>query len=638
MASDDEKDKHDSDIEEVDMSKETDVAEDISEDEKEKADDKSSPESKKDSDESDNEDLSVKPQKQPAGKFKRFFAGYWHKKLWTIPLTILVIAGIIFAIPSTRYKVLGMWVTNSLAVTVTDSTTNTPISGATVDIDGKHAVTNDKGRVMLTVSVGDHTIKIGKQYYKDSSNQVFVAISGQQTKQEKLVATGRQVPITVVNKISGKPIPDAELKVIDTSAKTDATGKAIIVLPTGSASLNATITASGFSALSTSVQVTDSEVAANTFKLTPSGRVYFLSDQSGNIDVVSTNLDGTGRKTVLAGTGNEDQNNTVLLASRDWKYLALLSKRGEGDGANAKLYLIDTSNGNQLTTMDEGNATFSPIGWSDHNFVYQVNRSAVKQWQSGQNALKTFNADTKKTTTIDQTFATGNDSNNISTGISFANIVKDRIIYGMSWSANNNYGPRLITGRKNTIYSVNADGSNKVDIKDITIPKNSTPYAGAYTTTWMYSVAKDPETLYIQSQMTTAYGDSSQQAYYIYKYDNNSAEQSNLITSDVYDKAQRNQITYLASPSNKQALWSQERDGKNNVYIGDYDGSNGKQIATGTDYTSYGWYTDNYILLEKNGSELFIMPPLTGAKALKISNYYKPPRSFYGYGGGYGGL
>jgi hypothetical protein len=28
----------------------------------------------------------------------------------------------------------------------------------------------------------------------------------------------------------------------------------------------------------------------------------------------------------------------------------------------------------------------------------------------------------------------------------------------------------------------------------------------------------------------------------------------------------------------------------------------------------------------------------SNGKALKISDYYKPPQNFYGYGGGYGGL
>ncbi|HSW80592.1 MAG TPA: carboxypeptidase regulatory-like domain-containing protein [Candidatus Saccharimonadales bacterium] len=573
---------------------------------------------------------------KPAGKIKRFFHAYWHKKLWTIPLTILVFVGIIFAIPSTRYKVLGLWVTNGVAVTVTDSTTGTPITGANVTMDGKNAVTDAKGHAFLTVSVGDQTLKITKQYYKDFSGQIFVSTGEKQIKDEKLVATGRQVPVTVLDKISGKPLTGATIKVVDTSATTDSSGKAVIVLPTGSESLTATITASGYIDLSSKVQVTENVVAANTFKLTPNGKVYFLSDQSGNIDVVSTNLDGTDRKTVLAGTGNEDQGNTVLLASRDWKYLALLSKRD--NGKFAKIYLIDTSNNNQLTTMDEGKAGFSPVGWSDHNFIYQVNRENVQAWQAGQSALKSYDADTKKVTTIDQTYATGSSDSYIGTSLAFVNIIKDKVIYGMAWSANNGYSGRYIGGQKNKIISVNADGSNKVDLHDIPIPKYGDPrdVTDLNSNTYLSTVLKDPETLYIQSSISSF--SRTVQAYFIYKYDNNSVSQSNLVSADIYNKAQQNQITYLASPSNKQALWYQERDGKNNIFVGDYDGSNGKQIAAGTDYISYGWYTDNYILLEKNGSELYVMAPQEGAKAMKISNYYKPPRSFYGYGGGYGGL
>jgi len=82
------------------------------------------------------------------------------------------------------------------------------------------------------------------------------------------------------------------------------------------------------------VTVTTDKVAANQFKLAPVGKVFFLSNAGGKIDVVSTNLDGTDRKVVLAGTGKEDRNNTVLLASSDWKYLALLSLRDGGNNPN----------------------------------------------------------------------------------------------------------------------------------------------------------------------------------------------------------------------------------------------------------------------------------------------------------------
>src|SRR5205085_4643278 len=120
--------------------------------------------------------------------------------------------------------------------------------------------------------------------------------------------------------------------------------------------------------------------------------VYFLSKASGKIDIIKTNLDGTDRKTVLAGTGKEDQRNTVLLASKDWKYLALQSRR---DSKLAKLYLIDTST-DKLSTIDEGDADFVLAGWKNHYFIYEVDRNGKNVWETNQQALKSFNADNQQ--------------------------------------------------------------------------------------------------------------------------------------------------------------------------------------------------------------------------------------------------
>lgn len=569
------------------------------------------------------------PPKRP-GKIKRFFAGYWRHKKWTLLLTLLAIVGILFAVPTTRYPLLALKMKRSFAVLVLDSKTHTLVSGAKVTLDGQTITTNSGGSAIFYSKVGKQTLTVGKQYYKSFSETVFVGVThtGANARGVQLVATGRQVSIKVVNKITGAAVMNAEIKVLDTEAKTDASGMATIVLPTGTSTLPASISAAGYNNLSGKVEIIGqaSNIAfgsMNTFQLTSSGRVYFLSNLSGNIDVVSTNLDGSSRKTVLAGTGAEDPNNTVLLASRDWKYLALLSKRDGGQ--YAKLYLINTSN-NQLTTMDEGTAAFTPVGWSEHYFVYQVNRTNVHDWQSGQYALKSFNADTNKIAVITQTSAQGVQVNYASQNLESVNIVNDRVVYGLAWAGVASAGdPSYNTaGKHDSILSANADGTNKHDLRDIALPRGT-------IFSYLNSVQYKPETLYIQ----TSVGQSN--AYYTYQYQNDSVTQNNTITDNIFNQAQQNYVTYLVSPTGNQTFWSEQRDGKNTLFVGDATGNNGKQIATLSDYTTYGWYTDNYLLVEKGGSELYVMPT-GGGTALKISDYYKPAQNFNGYGGGYGGL
>lgn len=574
---------------------------------------------------------SVMPDKQTPeaskgpGKFKRFFIGYWRRRRWTLALTVLALIGVLFVIPTTRYPLLALWVTQSYEIHVVDSKTNTPVSGAKVTLDGKTATTNNTGYAVLKSKVGKRTAAVSKQYYQSSSVSVFVGVSaGKNQANIHLDATGRQVPVKVVNKVTGKPISDAEIKVLNTDAKTDDSGVATIVLPTGAATRDATISADGYNNLATKVSVSSSAVSANTFALTPSGRVYFLSNLSGNIDVVSTNLDGSGRKTVVTGTGNEDPNTTVLLASKDWQYLTLLAKRDNAQ--NGKLFLFNTSN-NQLTTIDGGSQDYiNPVGWTDHTFVYTLVDNGVLSGGNGQTYLKSYNADSGKTTTIDQTSSgqsqvstqTGTQTNNVSQAIPFVNLVGSKVVYGLTWSSN----PGTIsTNNDNEILSANLDGSDKANLKSIAIPQNT-------YSTFMSALISKPGSLQIQSSV----GAQLPNVYYVYNANNNSVTQTNTISDSTYGQEEQDQITYLASPSGNQTFWAEQRDGKNTLFVGDGDGNNSNQIASLSDYTTYGWYSDKYLLVEKGGSELYIMPA-GGGQALKISDYYKPPHNYYGYGG-----
>lgn len=557
------------------------------------------------------------------GKLKRFFTGYWHRKKWTLPLTSLIIIGIVLALPASRYPLLALGIKRQYEVVIQDSKTHTPVSGARITLDGQTRTTDSAGRTFFKAKVGKRIVSVSKKYYKGFSERIFVGVNvSHNSSKVELQAVGRQVPITIINSISRYPLANAEIKVLDTQAKTDAHGVATIVLPTGSPTLPAIVTASGYNDLNTRVEVTSTAVVANTFRLTPTGRVYFLSNLSGDIDVVSTNLDGSDRQTVLAGSGNEDPNNTVLLASQDWKYLALLSKRS--DGKNAQLYLINTSN-NKLTTMDSTGAIFTPVGWDGHSFVYQADINNVPSWKSGGSLLKSYNAETGNDVTLDQTTASGT-SQAIFVGQDFGyrttQIVGAQIVYIKKWSEGyDEPGSAAYNGKQDQILSIASDGSGKQVLKNISIPAIAT-YED------ISALVYNPAHVYFQVS------NSSGNTYY--DYTNGSVTQSNTITDESWQQDQQNYATYLQSPSGNQTFWSQTRDGKNTLFVGDANGANGKQIASLSDYTAYGWYGENYVLVEKGSNELYVMPA-SGGKALKVSDYYKPSTSLSGYGSGYGG-
>jgi hypothetical protein len=464
--------------------------------------------------------------------------------------------------------------------------------------------------------VGSKKVVISKKYYKSATTSVLVPILKQKNVPAiHLTATGRQIPITLINKVTSMPVEGASIEAEGAQAKTDKKGQAVLVVPADSFKIPVTIKAPGYNTSTTDLALPNREIGNYDVSLTPAGKLYFLSNRSGKIDVVKTNLDGTERQLVLGGTGKEDKRNTVLLASRDWKYLALFSKRDGGE--HAKLFLIETGT-DQVTTMDEGNADFELIGWSGDRFIYKVNRVGYTSWQSGATALKSYAAAAKKITTLDQTAASGTNNNDyvteqLSTVYALAN---NEIVYAKN-IYNAYYAP--VSGKQATLNSIKADGSAKHIIKAFPI----TPHESAYMELRPYG----PNGIYLAAQF------ASPTQYF--EYENGQFKATDEVNeNNFYDPYP----TYLQSPSGKLTFWSELRDGKNALFIGNEAGENGKQVASIGDYQTYGWFTDDYLLVSKNGSALSIMAIDGKSKPFEVTDYYKPDFSFRGYGGGYGGL
>jgi hypothetical protein len=560
-------------------------------------------------------------------RWKRFSGWYKTNKKQSVPLSLLLLLVVLAAIPMSRYALAGMVLKNNFSALITDSTTGTPVSGADVNLGSVHGLTDANGKVTLkNVSVGQQQLVIVKKYYSDKSADVLVPISKQKSVSKfQMAAIGRQVKINVKDAINHEILADTNIKVAGVSAKTDKTGSAIVVLPAGTSSEKATVSLDGYNNSDVTVLVDNKTIKENNFNLTPSGKVYFLSKLSGKIDVVKTNLDGTSRQTILAGTGKEDSNNTVLLASRDWKYLALLSKR-EG-GKNPKLYLIETST-DKLTTIDEGDISISLVGWSDNNFIYQISRNSVNYWEAKRQAIKSYNAQNKQVVTLDQTDAIiSPNSGNPPAGFAYEQfgsnyIFGNTLAYTKQWYKSGwaYYDQSIIGGKSSGLFSIKSDGTSRKSLK--TIDANSVSYI-----TFQFS---EPDEAYL-----TINKNDNTISYAIYNGSGVSDVSADKIPSE-------NQYeTYLASPSGDQTFWSESRDGKNTLCIGDDKGGNGKQIASLADYKPYGWFTDKYLLVSKNSSELYIIPKsgiTEKTPPLKITDYHKSVQNFYGYGGGYGGI
>lgn len=543
---------------------------------------------------------------------------------WSRKKIILVVSGVIVAliailmiIPATRYGILGTVIKRDVTIKLQDRQTHKPVSNVTVTLGDKSATTDAKGEATLkSVAVGSKKLKATKKYYKDLDSEVLVPITGANPSFDMNVeATGRQVPIKITNKISKQPVEGAQISVDGTSSKTDKNGEAIVVLPADKTEMDATLSMNGYNNQAVKVIITDQLDAKNTFALVPSGKLYFLSKRSGTIDVLKSDLDGGNVQTVLKGTGKEDEYGTVMLASRDWKYLALKARRDSND---PKLYLIETSTG-KLSVMDEGaDVDFQPTGWYNNHFIYTVYRTKLKDWEPKQYSLKSFNASSGALAFLDQSAAEGDSPYKYAyERLDHIYILDNEIVYTKTWHTGQ---LNMLSNKNNLINSVRPDGSNRKTLKEFAASEEGN-YFGSVK---LYK----PQELYFEIYQ------KYQRSFWEYE-GGKIAEDKDLKYDDFYNKFYP---TYLLSPSSKNTFWYEPRDGKNTLFIGDASGENSKEIAALSEFTPYGWMGEDYLLVSKKNSELFIISRHNPGEAIKVTDYHKPGGSFYGYGYGYGGF
>lgn len=547
--------------------------------------------------------------------FKRFCGWLWQKKFIVAPLLVIAILGVLAAIPTTRYGMTSWFWKESIVIRVIDDGNNRPVTEATVRVAGQTIKTDAKGNAKMTVAVGMQELNIQKKNYQTKTNSIEVPLfaRGKQYDTE-FHATGRISDIIITNRISGKAIKAALISVSkDDQARTDDSGKAQVVVPTKKPTTTATVTAEGYQ----DSQISIKQGQKNELQLTPTGKLYFLSKQRGVIDIVKTNLDGSDRQTVVPGTGEESDGETYLLASRDWRYLLLSAKRSTGK--TASLYLFDTVKGS-FETIDEGKANFSLIGWSGHNFFYSVGRTDKTDGDNGQTALKMINASSRKISVLDE-------NQSVAMGMAgwyrqhFGNfyITEKGVVYAKTWSRAGFTGfISMPTDKTAEVIQVNSDGLGKKILK-------SYP---AQTISYINAKLYEPQEIYFRIQKLSeeppSYAELENGVY------------REGVNGDKYDSQYP---TFIISPTGTQAFWSESRDGKNTLLLGGKNAENQQEVAAKSEFTPYGWFTDDYLLMQKANSELYITTSAqlkVGVQPVKVSDYHKPA-SFYGYGYGYGG-
>jgi hypothetical protein len=224
--------------------------------------------------------------------------------------------------------------------------------------------------------------------------------------------------------------------------------------------------------------------------------------------------------------------------------------------------------------------------------------------------MKSCDADSGKLATIDETAAGGTNRYNAAhEQLSAPYIIGSKIYYAKTWYAYPyTYTAQNPLQQTAAIMSINADGSQKARLKEFPLISASLIEVRPY----------EPQSLYFRVTI-----DNGQPSYFAY-------EGGTVKTASINDTTFYNSSypTYLVSPSSDKLFWQEFRDGKNTLFVGDQNADNAKTIASLSDFSTYGWFSEDYLLLSKNGSELYIVradQPISDTnQPVKITDYYKP--------------
>lgn len=530
----------------------------------------------------------------------------WHRyikeKYVYMPFVAVILIPIIGIIIASHYAILGVVFKQNYTVAVVDRQTLEPLIGAKLTMRGQTVTTNTRGLAEFSkIRVGDTPISISKGYYKSITKTVLVPLTNHHLHAYFLSTNGVEVPMTVVNQINKSPVSSGVVSVDGTSGITGSAGKTIIALPKVTKPLAGSITAPGYNQANISVN----ENSANNYQMIPVGKVYYLSNSSGSVDVMESNLDGSSAQVVVAGTGEQTLGNTTFVPSGDWKYLALYTTRANNTPA---VYLINTSN-NKLTMVDQNPEGFVNFGWTpSDSLIYEFMHTDVGAGDGLGSKLKAYDAVASKSHILDVTSELGYDvraaSSETITGATILN--NGTILYTKTWTG---YSPANLEGSLTTYNTVMPDGSKLKILISLSALQYPSPPKIVFTS---------PTSVNLEFT-----GAGAPTLYYTYSGGTLNKSTSPAVISSLVSSPINS--LYLLSPSGKMTFWSVPTGPNNVLNVGDINASNPTAIATlGPSYLPLGWLSDSYVLVSQNGNQMFILPSAgmnNQTNILKVTDY-----------------
>lgn len=304
---------------------------------------------------------------------------FWRNKWVRTVILFLLFGGLAAAavVPTSRYWALNTaGVRSSSSLRVVDSTTQLPLKGVDVNLGGKEARTDSEGNVSFTnLRLGQTRLLIKQVGFEQIRRDIVIGWGSNPLGNFALKATGVQYVIEVKDYLSGKPLEGVEATNGEATAVSGKDGKITLTLEN-------TVVAKGSIALSKAgyrseaISLNEDPEKPTQATMVIDQKTVFVSRENGKYDLYKSDIDGQNREVLLAATGNENSN-ISLVVSPDGTRAAFVSTRGgKRDSSGfllSSLVLVNIGNGS-TTTIAEA-AQIQLLDWVGSRLVFQLGSS-----------------------------------------------------------------------------------------------------------------------------------------------------------------------------------------------------------------------------------------------------------------------
>lgn len=313
-------------------------------------------------------------------------------------LSVLLL--MLLAIPFTRWPILNTIGFRGTLELVVQDPAERPVFSAAIKLDTGEAAVSDKfGRAKFQgVRLGKRSLLIQKNGYGDKTTTLTTGF-GTSKKIEQLKIIGIKLDVDVKDWLSGQPVGGATITYGKSSATTDESGRASLVIPpTDQKNVEISISAPGYL---TKLVETETTVLSREVALVSAQKDYFISKRDGKFDLFSSNLDGTDQRKIIEATGKEDESVLQLSINKNNKQAVLIATReGKVQAGRivAGVYSLDLEKAT-LRKIDEG-SDIQLFDWSENTLVYTKSSPGLNYDDPALSRLMSYNSASGKLSQI----------------------------------------------------------------------------------------------------------------------------------------------------------------------------------------------------------------------------------------------